>query len=427
MTIRRKMLRRIGAVVALVMVLIACGNDDGDGVNGDDAPSAPIDNGTDTDGSDGAAPATGDPFVIAFTGPLSGPVGEFIEPAHDGLADYFDILNARGGVNGRPIEFRSNDIETDVDRAVTAFREYTSDPDVLAVTGLGISLQMGPVLPQLAEQEIAGISITSSTASELPYSEWYFSWGDDLAGSGQAGLQYILDEAPEARIGYLAYDTPVMHAQRDAVLEGIEESDATLVGWHMPPAAATDVSTELRDLVDSGAEYIFFGGATGGIFTSAMSTAQVIGFDGTIVVAAAGGDNVDFEVAGSDSYEFVATRYFRSPLEDHPGVQEMVDESGTNAQRFYYTSGWTLGQYIEQALLECGDDCDRASFRDALEAADLTNRDGLAGGPYGFDSECHQGHRFLMFYRWNPETEEPDYEDSRSYWTDESHPCFVAD
>lgn len=398
----------IGALAMLALLAAGCGGDDGGG--GD---------------AGGGGGAGGDPYVIGFYGPLSGPVGEFIGPARQGMAAYFDHLNDQGGVNGRSVELRSTDAGMEVDRAITSFREFALDDDVLAVTGLGVSLQMAPVIPQLEQQQIPGISITSSVADSLPYSEWYFSWGDDLAGSGEAGLEYILQQDPEASIGYMAYDTPVMHAQRDAVLEGIEESDATLVGNHLPPATATDVSTEMRDLITKGAEYIFFGGATGGIFNSAMSTAQDAGFDGTIVVAAAGGDNVDFEVAGSDSYEFVATRYFRSPLEgDHDGVQAMVEDAGTTAERFYFTSGWTLAQYIERALEQCGDDCDRVAFRDALEQVEPENFGDLAGGPVGFDDQCHQGHRYLMFYKWDPDAGQPVYETTLPYWSDEDHPCY---
>lgn len=415
MKLTRRLRIGIGAMATSLLLLGACGGDDEGTADG-----AASDQADDTGGG-----ASGDPYVIGFYGPLSGPVGEFIGPAEQGMVDYFEHLNSEGGVNGRPVEFRSTDAGLEVDRAMTAFREFAADDDVLAVTGLGVSLQMNPVIPLLEENEIAGISITSSVADALPYTEWYFSWGDDLAGSGQAGLAYILERDPDARIGYMAYDTPVMHAQQDAVIAGIEESDATLVGNHLPPASATDVSTEMRDLIDAGAEYIFFGGATGGIFNSAMSTAQVAGFDGTIVVAAAGGDRVDFEVGGSDSYEYVATRYFKGPEESNDAVESMLNASGANPERFYYSGGWALAQYIEKTLEVCGDECDRVAFRDALEQAPLENFGNLAGGPVGFDEECHQGHRFLMFYKWDAASDTPVYDATRPYWTDESHPCYV--
>ncbi|WP_246631656.1 ABC transporter substrate-binding protein [Pseudonocardia nigra] len=375
-------------------------------------------------GGDDTGAGNADPYVIGFQGPLSGPLGPIFGPAEDGMTDYFEYLNEQGGVNGRPVEFRSTDAGTEVARALAATREFSLDDDVLLVTGLGLSVQMVSVLPMLEEEELPGISITSSLAEALPYSRWYFSWGDDLPGSANSTLDFILGEKPDAKIGYMAYDTPLIRAQRDAVRSRIEQSDATLVADHLPPATATDVSAEMRDLIDKGAEYIFFGGATAGIFSSAMTTAQVAGFGGTIVVAAAGGDVAEFELAGSETYEYVGARYFHSPMEeDHAGVQKMLQLSGASPTSFYYTSGWSLAQYIGKALEGCGADCDRARLRDALEQVPPENPDDLAGGPLGFDDKCHQGHRSTMFFRWDAQSKKPVYDTTLPYWSDPSHPC----
>jgi ABC-type branched-subunit amino acid transport system substrate-binding protein len=99
----------------------------------------------------------------------------------------------------------------------------------------------------------------------------------------------------------------------------------------------------------------------------------------------------------------------------------MKHVTGQKPVRQYYTSGWELGQAIAEALKNCGDNCDRNSFRDALEKVNITDTGDLAGGPIGFSSTCHQGFRTAMIYRWNTEKKHSEYVTALPYYTD--GPC----
>jgi branched-chain amino acid transport system substrate-binding protein len=400
----KRILRAVSLAAAVTVVASACG-------------------GSSSGGTSNSGSASKSPYKFAFTGPLSGPVGEFIGPAQQGLSDYFKYINGQGGVNGHPVNLSSSDIVTDVPKAVAAFRQYASDKSVLAITGLGISTQIAPIAKSLETDGVSGISITSGDPDLLPYSKWYFSFGDDLAGEGAAALNYILKQDAHARIAYFSYDTPAEEALANSVVKEVKGSGATLVNKTLVPFTATDVSVEIGKLLQSKPDWIFNGGATSPIATSAVNSLKTDGFAGKMIVAAAGGDDSDFANGGNDKFAYIATRSFKAPSEtDVPAVANMMSHvTGQKPVRQYYTSGWVLGMVLADALKKCGDNCDRAAFRDALEQVNITDTGQLAGGPVGFSSSCHQGFRTAMIYTWDAAKKKPAYAESLPWYSD--GPC----
>ena len=319
-------------------------------------------------------------------------------------------------MNCKQITLESSDIQTDNNMAVAAFRQYESNSAVLAITGLGISSQIEPIAPSLDSDGIPAISITSGDPALLPYSKWYFSFGDDLSGEGTASLSYVLSKDPHARIAFFSYDTPAEEALAKSIATDVKNSTATLVSSTLVPFTAVDVSVQIENLLKSKPDWIINGGATATIATSAINSLKTNGYKGSMILVAAGGDDSDFALGGNSSFTYVATRNFRDPSETEiPAVAQMVSHiTGQKPTRQYYTSGWVLGQLMVAALKECGANCTRSEFRDALEKVNIGNAGGLAGGPIGFSSTCHQGFRTAMIYTWNTETSKPQYDDVRA-------------
>lgn len=400
----KRSLRAVTVAAAVTLIASACG-------------------GSSSGGSSSSGSSDKSPYKFAFTGPLSGPVGVFIAPAQQGINDYFKYINSQGGVNGRQVNLSSTDIVTDVPKAVAAFRQYASDKSVLAITGLGISTQIAPIAKSLETDGVSGISITSGDPDLLPYSKWYFSFGDDLAGEGAAALHYILNQDPHARIAYFSYDTPAEEALANSVVKEVKGSGATLVNKTLVPFTATDVSVEIGKLLQSKPDWIFNGGATTPIASSAVNSLKTDGFSGKMIVAAAGGDDSDFAAGGNNKFAYIATRSFRAPSETSiPAVADMMSHvTGERPVRQYYTSGWVLGMVLVDALKKCGDSCDRSAFRDALEQVKITDTGQLAGGPVGFTSTCHQGFRTAMIYTWDAAKNQAQYASSLPWYSD--GPC----
>lgn len=64
---------------------------------------------------------------------LTGPLGDLGQAMHQGSKLYFDIVNAKGGVNGRKIELVTQDDGYDVKRALANVEGFLADKDTFAL------------------------------------------------------------------------------------------------------------------------------------------------------------------------------------------------------------------------------------------------------------------------------------------------------
>lgn len=104
-------------------------------------------------GSMHAADDTG-PIKIAQSTALTGPLTDLGFPLHQGAKAYFASLNAKGGVNGRPIELTVADDGYDVRRATTNVKSFLSDGSYFAIFNCLGTPMVEAMLPSVIEAGI---------------------------------------------------------------------------------------------------------------------------------------------------------------------------------------------------------------------------------------------------------------------------------
>ncbi len=82
-----------------------------------------------------AAWAQGDAIVLVQTTALSGPLGDLGQEVHKGAKAYFDALNARGGVAGRPVKLVVYDDAYDPKKTVEIVRGVLARQEAFAFFG----------------------------------------------------------------------------------------------------------------------------------------------------------------------------------------------------------------------------------------------------------------------------------------------------
>lgn len=100
-----------------------------------------------------AADDTG-PIRIAQSAALTGPLADLGFPVHQGAKAYFASLNAKGGVNGRPIELTVADDGYDVRRATTNVKSFLGDGSYFAIFGCLGTPMVEAMLPSVIEAGI---------------------------------------------------------------------------------------------------------------------------------------------------------------------------------------------------------------------------------------------------------------------------------
>ena len=108
------------------------------------------------------------PLKIAQSTALSGPLGELGQAMHQGARACFAALNAKGGVNGRPIELAAVDDGYDVKRALANVKGFIEDRSNFALFNCMGTPMIEAMLPQVMESGIPFFAPFSGALSARP-------------------------------------------------------------------------------------------------------------------------------------------------------------------------------------------------------------------------------------------------------------------
>lgn len=108
------------------------------------------------------------PIKIAQSTALSGPLGELGQAMHQGAKACFAGINAKGGVNGRPIELTVADDGYDVKRALANVKGFIEDRGNFALFNCMGTPMIEAMLPQVMESGVPFFAPFSGALSVRP-------------------------------------------------------------------------------------------------------------------------------------------------------------------------------------------------------------------------------------------------------------------
>jgi len=137
--------------------------------------------------------------------PLSGPASAFGAGAGRAVLGYFDMLNERGGINGRKISFTQLDNAYSAPKAVEQSRKLIEDIGVLAEVGTIGTAPNVAIQKYLNSKKVPQLFITAggrrfNDPNQFP---WTVPLYPDFETEGRVIAKYILKAKPEAKIGVL--------------------------------------------------------------------------------------------------------------------------------------------------------------------------------------------------------------------------------
>lgn len=100
--------------------------------------------------------ATGEPIVLGAVVGATGPAD--FSSAAKGAQAYFDCVNANGGINGRPIEYKVEDDGWDPEKAVTVAKKLVEDDNVVGMVGSTSFVECAANAEYYATQGVAVIA-----------------------------------------------------------------------------------------------------------------------------------------------------------------------------------------------------------------------------------------------------------------------------
>jgi branched-chain amino acid transport system substrate-binding protein len=192
--------------------------------------------------------------LLGSTVPLSGPAAAFGAVA-PGAKAYFDYVNARGGVNGRKIDFKYYDDAYDPARTVQLTRQLVQDDGVFAIfgsVGTANNLAVRPFLnglkiPQLF---VGDGSIDIAQPKRFP---WTVPYLPSYLGEGAMYGRNLARTRPKARIAVLVESSPL----GEALLAGLKRGLAgkgRIAATQRHEATDVDVNAQIAALRGSKAD-----------------------------------------------------------------------------------------------------------------------------------------------------------------------------
>jgi branched-chain amino acid transport system substrate-binding protein len=242
-------------------------------------------------GTAGAAPAadpgvTSSSILLGGTVPLTGEAAAF-GSVGPGAKAYFDYVNAKGGVNGRKIDYRYYDDAYNPAQTVQLTRRLVEQDGVFAVfnsIGTANNLAIRDYLnAQKVPQLWAGDGSQSIGRSFARY-PWTMGFLMSYRGEGDVYGKTILRSRPKAKIGVLYENTELGLDMLTGLTRAIAGKGPRIVAKQAYEFTGADVSGQIGLLKASGADTLMLF-ATPKFFLQAIVTTHRLGWKPQVYIA----------------------------------------------------------------------------------------------------------------------------------------------
>ena len=299
-------------------------------------------------------------------------------------AAYFQMVNDRGGVNGRKINFISVDNGSDAAQSVALARQLVEQNGVLLIfSSIGTDSNLA-IRAYMNEKRVPQLFVESSSAvfddpSHFPWTMGFFA---TYRTEGSAYAKYILQNKPGAKIAVLYANDDAGKEYLAGVHGGLgDKASAMIVKEVSYQVSDSALDSQIMTLKTSGAD-VFLNLSVGAFATQAIRTAYDINWhplqfipNASLSIAAfldpAGLEKATGVIANARS------KGWREPqMRSDPAVREFLEwMSKYNAQASLRdqnnVAGYERAQALVEVLRKCGNDLTRANVMKQAANLDL--------------------------------------------------------
>ncbi len=359
----------------------------------------------------GGGAASKQPIKVGAIFDLSGATADVGTPYAEGVQGFVKWLNAKGGVDGRPIELLFQDYKYEVPVAEQLYTQFVQEGAV-AFMGWGTG-DTEALRVKIAEDKIPFMSASYShvlgNPAEAPYN---FLVGTSYTDQMIIALKWILADW-QAKGGSGAPVVAFMHHPSPFGLspwqQGGEEwakANGIQATAYEMPRGATDYTAELTRIKDSGAKYVVFQTVSSPA-ALALKNAQSLGMnDVTFLCLNWCADELAVKLAGPAAEGLVGAIPFTPPSVAVPGMKD-ADEylksqgSSLKDKGLHYIQGWTTMAVMTEGIkraLAGGKELNGETLKTALES--LSNYDtGGVTAPITLTSSDHRGSKAMKLFQ----------------------------
>jgi branched-chain amino acid transport system substrate-binding protein len=357
-------------VAVLALVPAACGRED-DSSGGGSGDGAKADPGI-----------TDKTIKLGGSYPFSGPASAY-GTIGEGAKAYFKFLNAKGGVNGRKIDFITLDDGYEPPKALQNARRLVQQEKVFAMFNtLGTPNNLA-IWDFLNEQKVPQLFVAtgaSAWGSDIKAHPYTIGWQPNYVTEAKVYAEYLKKNKPNAKVAVLYQNDGFGKDLFNGFKQGIAGSDIKVVRQESYNVTDPTVAAQVGRLARSGAD-TFLNITTPKFGAQAIATVAKSGWKPLHILNNVAADkNLVLKPVGlENAKDIVSTAYFKDPQGDQwaddPAVQEYKDALKKYAPKSdpedaFNMYGWTVATTMAKALEQMKEPT-RDSLMEAVRNMDL--------------------------------------------------------
>jgi branched-chain amino acid transport system substrate-binding protein len=321
---------------------------------------------------------------IGNIAPYTGPAQAYAVVARAEAA-YFRMINDRGGINGRRIEFISADDASDPARALALAQRLVEKDQVLALfSTFGTDANLA-IRGYANERRIPQLFVETSSAAfdDAAHFPWTMGFYATYRNEGQAYARYVLQQRPEAHIAVLYEQSAVGQEFRQGLRDGLgDKASRLIISEATYIEGSSSVDAQIETLQRSGAD-TFMNFALGPTASIAIRRAADIGWHPLQFIPNASLSVAAFlEPAGLPKAAGIISSarskgWWRADAGSDPEVRDFLDwmahyDPGVSPRDQLSVSGYERAEALVAVIRKCGNELTRANVMAQAASLDLT-------------------------------------------------------
>jgi branched-chain amino acid transport system substrate-binding protein len=271
----------------------------------------------------GMAPRSAEPIKVGHYGSMTGSEATFGQSTDKGIRLAIDEINAKGGINGRPIELITYDTKGDSGEAGKAVTRLISSDKVVAVLGevaSSLSIAGGAVCQQYGVPMITPSSTNPRVTMGKDY-VFRVCFTDDFQAFALA--KFVKENLKVEKVGIL-YDQKQAYSKglRDEFAKAFKKMNGQIVIDQAYSGGDQDFSAQLSAIAAANPDVIL----VPGYYTDGAAIAIQARKKG-IKAPLLGGDGWDSEQLGKIAGDAIVGSYYSNhSAPDQPDMKDFVDK-----------------------------------------------------------------------------------------------------
>jgi ABC-type branched-subunit amino acid transport system substrate-binding protein len=346
-----------------------------------------------------------DAYVIGVSAGMTGPAAATYAPVIEAMKAYLDHVNAKGGINGKPVRLVIADDAAEPSRAGANAKRLISEKALMVVNS-SLSSTFAPILAETKRANVplyfAGAVCPKETyppADPLQFCSTAFGATLD----SQAALAFVRSQAKEqVRLGLAAMAIPIARSEIDYA-EGLSKTlGMTPVEKQITPPPAPDYTPFATRLKEANPNWVY----SWSPWVSQVRTFEALrrlGWNGRYVTwAHLNAEDELVRLKDGELYVFGTNAFFQDDLPVHAEIRAITHRANLKYPTTYLTEGFIAGLVIESVLKNTSWPPTPQKVTAAMNNLKVDLK-GLRGGPLEWTKDNHfRTRQYYRVWRWDP-------------------------